>query len=236
MKRLAAITFSILISLQSFAFEGHQVWDRLLKGNVNEIGEVDYKGFYKNQKELDAYLQLLSESVPDESWERAEAMAYWINAYNAFTVKLILNTYPVESIMDINDGKAWDLKFFELGGEKYSLNQIEHEILRPTYQDARIHFAVNCASFSCPILLNQAYTAENLEKLLDQQAQYFINNIDKNSISADKVEISKLFEWYAEDFTKEGSLIEFLNQYSNTQINPSAKVEFKEYSWKLNEK
>jgi len=234
MKRIAAITFSILISIQAFALDAHQIWNRLLKSNVNEIGVVNYQGFAKNQAQLESYLQLLSENTPDDTWSKQEAMAYWINAYNAFTVKLILRYYPIESIMKINHGKAWDLEFIELGGKSYTLNQIEHEILRPTYQDPRIHFAVNCASFSCPILLNEAFTAENLEKLLDQQARHFINNPDKNTITADKLELSKLFKWYAEDFTKDGSLIEFLNQYSTTPINSTAKVTYKEYDWSLN--
>jgi hypothetical protein len=158
-------------------------------------------------------------------------MAYWINAYNAFTVKLIIDNWPVSSIRDIHNGDPWNVKWIELEGKKYSLNQIENDILRPRYGDARIHFAVNCAAKSCPPLLNRAFTSEQLNAQLDQQARSFINSTQYNSISPQSIQVSKIFDWYAADF---GNLIDYLNQYSNTTIRSGAKVSFLEYDWGLN--
>ncbi len=159
-------------------------------------------------------------------------MAFWINAYNAFTVKLIVDNYPISSIMKLDNGKVWDRKWINIGGKTYSLNNIENDILRPQFKDPRIHFAVNCAAKSCPPLLNRAWTAANLESNFEKQARAFINNPEFNKISAKEVEVSKIFDWYASDF---GNLIDYLNKYSSTKINANAKVKFREYDWALNE-
>ena len=133
--------------------------------------------------------------------------------------------------MDLHGGKAWDQKWIKLGGKTYTLNNIENDILRPQYKDARIHFAVNCAAKSCPKLHNRAWTASNLNTLFQRQTKAFVNNATFNKISADKVEVSQIFNWYKVDF---GNLIAYLNKYSNTKINADAKVEFMEYDWRLN--
>lgn len=209
----------------------HQTWDALLQKYISNSGKVNYKGLKSEEAILDTYLDFLSKNVPTKSTGRKTAMAYWINAYNAFTIKLILKNYPVKSIMDINGGKAWDLKFIKLGGKTYTLNDIEHKILRPTFKDARIHFAVNCAAKSCPPISNHAWTAANLESTLEQKAKAFINNTKYNEISAQKVKLSNIFNWYKEDF---GDLIAFLNKYSNTPIDKGAKISFIDYNWALN--
>lgn len=207
-------------------------WDALLQKYVSIAGKVNYKGLKKEEAELDKYLAYLSANVPDKSAGRKTQMAYWINAYNAFTIKLILKNYPVKSIMDINGGKAWDLKFVKLGGKTYTLNDIEHKILRPRFKDARIHFAVNCAARSCPPISNHAWTAANLESTLEQKASAFINNTKYNQISAKKLKLSNIFNWYKEDF---GDLIAFLNKYSKVKIEPNAKISYIDYDWRLNE-
>lgn len=209
----------------------HSKFDRLLKIYVSEAGNVDYSGLKNNQKLLDEYLSDLKINFIAENWSRKAKMAYWINAYNAFTIKLILDNYPVKSIMNIHGGKAWDVRWIELGTNKYTLNQIENEILRPVYKDPRIHFAVNCAARSCPPLLNEAWTEENLEKNLEHQTIAFINNQSENIISLKEVEVSKIFDWYSEDF---GDLISYLNKYSKNEISQEASVRYKEYSWDLN--
>ena len=160
-------------------------------------------------------------------------MAYWINAYNAYTIKLMLNNYPLKSIIDINGGTAWDLKFVEIEGEKYSLNNIEHDILRAKYFDSRIHFAVNCASISCPKLSNTAYFAEGLDQKLEKAAKEFINNSAQNTISSNKACVSKLFDWYKDDFTKNGTVKEYINKYSTTKLTTD-KISYKEYNWNIN--
>ncbi|MGO4817653.1 DUF547 domain-containing protein [Flavobacterium sp. W22_SRS_FP1] len=210
----------------------HAKWNILLQKNVSKNGIVDYKGFQKDSKQLQSYLDVLAANVPKKSWSKNAVLAYWINAYNAYTVKLILDNYPVKSIKDIND--PWGKKFFTLGSNKYSLEQIEHEILRKM-SEPRIHFAINCASFSCPNLLNEAYTEANLEKQLTTVAKNFINDKSKNTIASNKVEISKIFDWFSGDFKKKGTVIDFLNQYSSIKINSNAKISYKEYNWTLND-
>lgn len=217
---------------EDFGPVAHDQWDALLKKYVSDSGKVNYKGFKADKDKLQAYLDLLAANPINKQWSRNDKMAYWINAYNAFTVKLIVDNYPIASIMKIHNGKAWDKKWIKLGSETYSLNQIENDILRPQYKDARIHFAVNCAAKSCPPLLNRAWTAANLEANFEKQAKAFINNSSFNSISEKKVQVSRIFEWYAGDF---GDLIAYLNKYSNVKIKSNARISYREYNWDLNE-
>lgn len=214
------------------AVPSHDGWDALLTQFVSSTGKVNYKGLKTQQAKLETYLKLLADHPVQTSWTRNEKMAYWINAYNAFTVKLILDNYPLASITNLSGGKVWDKKWIQLGGKTYSLNNIENDILRPEYKDARIHFAVNCAAKSCPPLLNRAWTASNLNTYLDRQAKQFINNNQYNTISAHKIRISKIFEWYAADF---GNIVTYLNKYSTTSINAKAQVSYQNYDWALNQ-
>jgi hypothetical protein len=221
----------------------HQIWDDLLNRFVKSDGTVDYKSLKDHKSELEQYLTLLSENAPDRStWSTDEQLAYWINAYNAFTVKLIVDNYPVKSIRDlgpalkiplIND--VWHYKFFEIGGVRTCLDDIEHGILRKEFDEPRIHFAINCASVSCPPLLNEAFTAETLEAQLVKVATGFINDPKRNRLAPDQVQISSIFDWFEGDFTKTGSLVQFLNRYSKVKIKPSARISYLEYNWKLNE-
>ncbi len=212
----------------------HDTWEKLVNKYVSASGKVNYKGFKADKAKLDAYLAELEAQPIDKDWSRKKKMAYWINAYNAYTVKLIVDNYPTSSITKLDGGKPWDKKWIKLDGKSLSLNDIEHKILRPTYKDARIHFAVNCAAKSCPPILNHAWTEKNLNTYLEKQAKSFINDSKVNSISADKVVLSKIFEWYKEDFA-DGDLISYLNIYSKTKINPGAAISFMEYEWALNE-
>ena len=209
----------------------HTAWNTLLRKHVSGNGDVDYVGFKRDLSQLDAYLDELREQTPDEGYSRAEAMAYWINAYNAFTVKRILNDYPLSSIRDLDGGDPWKVKWIELEGKFYSLNQIEHDILRPRYGDPRIHFAVNCAAASCPPLPNQAFTAGNLNSLLETRTRAFIRNPDYNPISGNEVKVSKIFDWYGEDF---GDLRAYLNKYLATPIKANRDITFADYDWSLN--
>jgi len=209
----------------------HSSWNALLQKHVTAKGDVNYAGFKKDQGELDDYLNMLAGNHPTDAWSRSEKMAYWINAYNAFTIQLILENYPLSSITNLDNGKVWDRKWIELGDQTYSLNNIENDILRPRFKDARIHFAVNCAAESCPPLLNKAYTAQNLEETLDRQARSFINNPAYNKLSKQSVTVSKIFDWYGEDFD---NLIQYLNKYSKTTIASNASVSYQNYNWSLN--
>ena len=227
------------LSSSSFESPDHKNWDVLLKKWVSEEGWVDYKGFLTEKDELEAYLQELSTNSPDNSWGESEKLAFWINAYNAFTVKLILDHYPLESITDLHTiplvATVWKKKFFQIGGEEMSLHIIEHKILRKEFEEPRIHFAINCASISCPVLRREAYTAEKVEAQLLEQAQLFLSDESRNRITKDRVKISQIFLWFRGDFTKEGSLIDFLNKYTEVEIEKSAKVGYLSYDWGLNE-
>jgi hypothetical protein len=221
----------------------HALYDDLLGKYVNQQGNVDYEGLLQAQDQLDTYLALLSKNAPNEGWTENEQLAYWINVYNAFTLDLILEYYPVESIKDIGASiqipfinTPWDIKFIEIGEETYDLNNIEHGIIRKEFDEPRIHFALVCAAESCPRLRNEAYQAEQLDAQLTEAARDFLSDSAKNEIINNKeARLSKLFSWYSGDFKKETDLIGYINQYSGIQLDPGAKISFKTYSWKLND-
>jgi hypothetical protein len=200
---------------------------------------VDYAGFLEDSLLLRDYLNLLENNHPDpQKWTENERLAYWINAYNAFTVKLIVDYYPVASIKDIKSGipfinTVWDIKFINIEAQTYDLNNIEHGILRPKFEEPRIHFAVNCASVSCPKLLNRAFTAELLDRQLDQAAREFINDPSRNKIEKDRLQLSKILKWYGGDFKQD--VKEVVKKYSDTPFNENATVDYLDYNWQLNE-
>ena len=230
----------LILSLSFFltSYSQTSTFDALLKKHVNTKGNVNYKAFKKDEAKLQSYLDYLAKTSPKKSWSAAKTKAFWVNAYNAYTIKLILDNYPLKSILKIKKkGKdAWSIPFAKVGGKSYTLNHIEHEILRKDYNDPKIHVGVNCASGSCPQLGNFAFTEANYEAKTKDLMKKFINDTNRNKISKNKVELSKIFEWFKGDFTKKGSLIDFLNKYSNTKIDPKAKVRFLEYDWSLNGK
>ncbi|MEM0518171.1 DUF547 domain-containing protein [Aequorivita flava] len=211
----------------------HSQWDILLKKHVNSDGMVDYKAFKKDEAKLDGYLKMLSEKNPTNNWSVQELLAFYINLYNAATVKLIVENYPLKSIKDI-DG-AWTKGRVAVGDKMLSLGGIENGILRKM-NEPRIHFAINCASISCPKLLDEAYTAAKINEQLDRATNEFINS-DKNDISASNPKVSSIFDWYAKDYKVNGKqdVIAFINQYSNTKINANATLSYKNYDWNLND-
>ncbi len=232
---LIVIIFSFL-SIQLIAQVDHSGWNTLLTSNVSNEGKVSYKGFISEKAQLDAYLtKIASEKVPSDS---EEALAFWINAYNAYTVKLVISNWPMSSIKDVSAkvgaSTPWDYSFAEVAGKTYTLNHIEHEIIRKQFDEPRIHFAVNCAAKSCPPLLNRAYEGTKVKQQLATQAKKFINNKSRNSLSANAVTLSRIFEWFNADFVKNQSLISFINKYADIKVSESATVNYNEYSWKLN--
>lgn len=210
----------------------HKVFDQLLKKHVSEDGLVNYKGFIIDEVILSAYLTLLSENPPKGDWTKEEKLAFWMNVYNAFTIKLIIDNYPTKSIKDIRD--AWSARFFKIGDKWYNLHDVEHKALRKM-RDPRIHFGINCASFSCPPLLNSAFKASTVNADLEFLTRRFINNQSRNTITEDSFEISKIFQWFGKDFKMDGSLVDYLNKYSNVKIKKTAERSFKRYDWSLNE-
>lgn len=246
---VASILSIFFLQCNSAHFEGkdkapsHEIWNNLLKKNVSVDGKVNYKGFIKDSAELNRYLKLLTNNPPNEKkWSANEQKAFWINAYNAFTVKLVTNYYPLKSIKDIGSkiqipfvNTPWDVKFIFIGNEKMDLNTIEHGQLRKKFDDPRIHFVIVCASKSCPTLLNEAFDPVNLDQQLDNQARVFLKDSFRNKISENNPQLSKLFDWYKMDFTKNESFTNFLNKYSTVKINANAKITYLDYDWGLNE-
>lgn len=219
----------------------HDIWDTLLQKHVDAEGWVDYHGFQTDSLELNRYLELLSSHHPsDKHWSSDEQLAYWINAYNAYTVKLVADHYPVTGIKTIKNGipfvsSVWDIKFIQIEDQTYDLNNIEHGIIRKHFAEPRIHFAVNCASVSCPRLSNRAYVAEQLDSQLEEAARSFINDESRNKIGETPARLSSIFSWFKGDFTKKRTLRDFINLYAEVEIKPNTDIKYLDYDWGLND-
>ncbi|QTY26938.1 DUF547 domain-containing protein [Flavobacterium sp. CS20] len=213
----------------------YSTWDDLLHKHVSDEGFVDYKGFKEDKQKLLEFTKYLEENTPQKNWTKNQKKAYLINAYNAFTIQLVVEHYPIKSIKDIGVffDNVFKKDFINFNGEMISLDDIEKGMLLPM-GDPRVHFAVNCASYSCPKLDNKAYQPKNIDQHLDQVAKSFINS-HRNALSPDKIKLSKIFKWYENDFEKENqTVIDFINKYSNITIKSSADIEYLDYNWKLN--
>jgi len=227
----------------------HGVWDRLLKQHVvihpSGINRVRYQDVRaEDQKLLKNYLQNL-QGVSISTYNRKEQLAYWINVYNALTVDLILSRLPVASIRDINISPGllvrgpWGAKLVTVEGEKLSLDDIEHRILRPIWKDNRIHYAVNCASLGCPNLQPAAYTSDNTDALLEKGAKEFINHARGVALTGGKLKVSSIYIWFQEDFGGDADgLMEHWQKYANPPL--AAGLEKyngglgHDYDWRLN--
>jgi hypothetical protein len=262
MQRLL-LSFLLLFFMSSpllAAFDNtHRPWNDLLKQHVqwNPAGTasaVDYAGFSKDRVKLNAYLKSLSTVSKQEYslWPLAEQQAFLINAYNAYTVELILTRYPkLESIKDLGSlfSSPWKQRFFSLLGEKRSLDDVEHSLLRgdKRYQDPRIHFAVNCASIGCPALRDEAFTSAKLAVQLEDQSVRFLSDQTRNRFDSKTslYSISKIFDWYGDDFLKHsGGVKTFIARRADKLRLPASatakvkqaqfEIEYANYDWSLN--
>ncbi len=237
---------------------GYSTWDGLVKRHVkwlpdNKQSRVDYDAFRADRKALQQVLGDLSAVSPQifQSWPRAQQMAFLINAYNAFTIELILTRYPdLKSIKDLGSlfQSPWKKEFFTLLSEKRHLDWIEHERLRPVYKDWRIHAAVNCASIGCPALRDEAFVAARLETQLEDGMQRFLADRTRNRVRNGRLEVSMIFKWFREDF-EQGQLgvrrledvfaryAKLLSDDAAVQSRlqaGSVPVDFLDYDWSLN--
>ena len=214
------------------------IFDSLLQKNVDKTGRVDYQSLKNNETLLDNYLAYIQNNEPTKDWSSNKKKAFWINTYNAYTIKIILNNFPLKSIRDIKiDGKtAWKIPFVKVGQKRYTLDQIEHEILRKKFNDPRIHVGINCASVSCPRLWNFAFTEDNIAYSLDNLMKVFINDTTRNKISKNNVALSEIFNWFSKDFIKNGTIINYLNTYAAIKISEKASIKYLTYDWSLNKK
>jgi len=202
-------------------------WDIMLNKYVSKDGNVNYNDWKKEHNELKKYIKTLEENFPKNSWNTNDKLAYWINTYNAITINLILDNFPIKSIKEIKN--RWGKKLYK---NKYSLGDIEHKILRKM-NEPRIHFAINCASKSCPKLLNESYNGRKLEKQLVEVTKAFLCNPKKNILKNNQVYLSRIFLWFSKDFGTKKEKINFISKYSGIElINP--KFKYLEYDWSLN--
>ena len=224
-----------------------QPWDELLKQYVNDRGLVDYRTWEQSPQKLTDWLQTLSQVNP-KLLDSNQQLALWLNLYNALTIARVLKKYPIDSILPKFLGIPNWLAFwwffsrpvYTINSHRYSLNNIEHDILRPQFKEPRIHFALVCASMGCPLLRNEAYWSDRVLTQLDEDARRFINNPDKvyyNS-KTQTIYCSKIFKWYKKDFlTLANSVPEYIQNYLvDTSLNAATPVEYLDYSWKLNQR
>ena len=271
--RYGVILLLSWLSLNAYAqaFDhSHSQFNELLQTHVNKAGFVDYKSLQNNASQLKSYLQELGAVDASQlaAWSEQQQLAYWINAYNAFTLKAIIDNYPIKrgsavglfspknSILQIPG--VWKELEWTVATGKITLDNIEHEVLRKQYAEPRIHFAIVCASFSCPNLRNEAYIATQLDSQLnDQQQVFFINNEKGVSIDIERkrVKVSKIFDWFAEDFVVEGNDETLFSKRKNKQAGvlryivarmpetdrkaflllDDFRFDYLDYDWELNE-
>jgi hypothetical protein len=211
MKRCLVVLLALWAGLAHAQFDhGYVAWDALLRQHVRWLADerqsrVDYAGFQRDRADLKKVLDTLS-AVPRsefDTWTREQRMAFLINAYNAFTVELVLTRYPdLASIKDLGSflRSPWRIEFFRLFGEKHHLDWIENEQLRRLYAEPRVHTAINCASIGCPALRPGAFTAERIEAQLEDGMIRFLGDRTRNRVRDGRLEVSAIFKWFHEDF------------------------------------
>ncbi|MBW1710300.1 MAG: DUF547 domain-containing protein [Deltaproteobacteria bacterium] len=246
---LLLVLISLFLALGSFrpgskAFSSpdvdYNLYEDLLKQYVVK-GVVNYRGFKDEEAKLDKFLQVLEET-DISGLSRDEQFAFYVNAYNAWTIKLILSGYPgVKSIKDLGSvfKSPWKKKIVRIGGDVITLNDLEHGILRPQFKDPRIHFAVNCASKSCPIIGSERYLGSSLNKQLDDATRNFLNDSRHNRLEGQTLYVSEIFKWYDEDFNE--GVVNFFLKYAEgdlkkklEQNKAQIKIKYIKYDWSLN--
>ena len=233
-------------------YVNHTAWNTLLQRYV-EDGTVDYAGIAEDEL-LPQYIEVLSKTKPDQL-DPNEALTFWINAYNAFTVKLVADHYPVKSILDITPIRIKGLRLalprlntpFKMDvatihGVSYTLDAIEHDVLRKDFQEPRIHFAIVCASIGCPPLRSEAYVPSRIDAQLDEQARIFLQNASWNQFDPTHniLYLSKIFKWFEKDFgASKPELIAFIKPFLEKEIRSSirgnTRIRYLKYNWNLNQ-
>ncbi len=259
MARLLTL-FITLLSLQAFAAPKSELWPFWNQANPNSTDPISHQAWQSfldsylvqegdytlvkygsvssaDKQALKNYISGLAQLDP-RTYSQAEQYAYWVNLYNAITVDLILDAYPIKSITKLGglfSFGPWGDEVISIAGKELTLNDIEHRILRPIWQDPRTHYAVNCASLGCPNLQAQAFTADNTEDLLEQAAKDFVNS-DKGVLAkSNQIQLSSIYDWFIADFGTEQQLLEHINKYRAQPVNSLNKVKY-EYDWSLNSK
>jgi hypothetical protein len=229
---------------QSWSATGvdHSIYAGLLEKYVKH-GRVDYRGFKKEEAELDRYLKVLEET-DSKQLSTNEQFAFYINAYNAWTIKLILSGYPgVATIKDLGSTfkTPWKRKIARIDGQVITLDNIEHDILRPRFKDPRVHFAINCAARSCPPLIPEPYLGSTLDQQLDTSSRAFVNNPKRNFLDGKALHVSRIFKWFGEDINYDvtGFFLKYADGDLKSELEANRgkiKVKYLHYDWSLNGK
>lgn len=245
--------FFIFCTSQSFAESKHQLFTDVLNAHVTG-GVVDYQSLCKDAR-FSRYMDQLVNINPDALGSEKEKFAFWINAYNAWTLKIICDNYPLQSITQLHSGGAalavvlkttvWDKNLVTVNGKKTSLSFIEHKILRPVFRDPRIHFALVCAAQGCPPLRSEAYEADRINAQLDEQGRAFLSQEGKNKFDRENkiAYISPVFGWFKADFgARKEAVLRYISKFAPPdvkdilQANPEQwKIRYTSYDWSLNE-
>jgi hypothetical protein len=257
-KVLVLLLFAIFNSQAAFAAEGfdHSSFNRVLQKYVDDRGYVNYAGLKSDRGDLDGYVNELARTSPTNAPARFSSreaqLAYWINAYNAFVLKGVLDHYPIESVRDVHAlyGFFWRIKF-TAGGQKMSLRSLENKILREKYREPRIHFAIVCASEGCPRLAREAYIPSRLDEQLDLQARKFINEDRNVKFDGARLQLSKIFDWFSDDFTAQQAgnqkqadkkkVTDYLRRYltperlKELEKLREPRIDYFEYDWRIND-
>lgn len=262
MIRILFLCCMLLVGMQKVCAANfdHGLWDQLLQENVlvldgGKATQVNYDGMLAKRTQLETYLDSLAavSHRQFDSWDKDSQLAFLINVYNSWTIELILTKYPdLESIKDLGSlfSSPWKKKIVLLFGEKYSLDDIEHGLIRGSgrYNDPRIHFAVNCASIGCPALRPESFQGKKLQQQLAEATTLFLEDSSRNRLHGDVLEVSAIFKWYKEDFEKGWKGYDSLPLFFATHatalnlsaeqkkhlINGNIKITYLKYDWKLN--
>ena len=247
-------THIVLLSIVSLFFIGsftvtiagstvdHSIYADLLKNYIKN-GRVDYAGFKSEEAKLDTYLKIL-EAVDPQSLLKDEQFAFYANVYNAWTIKLILSGYPeVKSIKDLGNlfQSPWKKQIVRIDGEVMTLDNVEHDILRPRFKDPRVHFAINCAAISCPPLRHEPFQGDILDLQLEDSTRSFLNDPSSYKLDGNKFYVSKIFKWFAEDFDHD--VLSFYLKYGEGELKQKLEanrkkiqIKYLDYDWSLNDK
>jgi hypothetical protein len=247
------LCLSFNITFAQSVDDQHSLFTQILQDNVSN-GLVKYSKL-KDDGRLDKYIERLENTNPQKIVNEKNRLAFWINAYNAFTLKFIIDEYPVKSINDLHWGglylgsllgtTIWDDEKIDINGDELSLNNIEHNIIRKKFNEEKIHFALVCASISCPPLLNEAYEGSKLDKQLNEQAESFFNDVTKNKFDKKTrtASLSKILSWYENDFGEnEQEMLNYIARFIDKEIAEDIKtnllkwdIKYLSYNWDLNE-
>ncbi len=223
--------FLLLLSIsnQHAIGEEFSCYQELLSTYVCD-GKVDYAGLKSSQSLGKCESEFKLDGITLSKEEKPNQLAFWINSYNYYTLRLMTENFPIKSIQKLP--KAWDTPLIPFGKAMLTLNQVEHEKIRKVFNEPRIHFAVNCAAIGCPELSSHAYSGKIMDSQLDHSAKRFLTDKSKNRIEDKTLYLSHIFEWYGSDFKNKGGYTDYVKQVLG--LKGEYKVKFLEYDWSIN--